>query len=259
MKIKFLGVGSAFTTADYYQSNLLITAQSGKKLLLDCGSDIRFSLNEAGINAANFGREIEAVYISHLHSDHIGGLEWVAINTYFVPNSPPPKLFMNTATMEELWNHSLQGGLKCIKGKVMHLDDYFECFPISAENRFTWEAIDFTLWRMPHVMADSRNHYSYGLLMSETGGSPNVFISTDTQFQPEFLTHIHTEVGLIFHDVETTAFRTTVHAHYDELCTLPPEIKKKMWLYHYQPKPDRDPVKDGFNGFVVKGQEFDLC
>jgi len=34
MKIKFIGVGSAFTTQDYYQSNMLITARSGKDLLV---------------------------------------------------------------------------------------------------------------------------------------------------------------------------------------------------------------------------------
>jgi hypothetical protein len=54
-----------------------------------------------------------------------------------------------------------------------------------------------------------------------------------------------------------------VHAHYDDLKTLPDEIRKKIWLMHYQPvmpiidlqKRARD---DGFAGFVEKGQIFDL-
>ena len=49
MKIIFIGVGAAFTTAEYYQSNMLIIAQSGKRMMLDCGSDARFSLNESHI------------------------------------------------------------------------------------------------------------------------------------------------------------------------------------------------------------------
>jgi len=53
MKIKFIGVGSAFTTPDYYQPNILITARTGKKLLLDCGSDARFALAECNINGYN--------------------------------------------------------------------------------------------------------------------------------------------------------------------------------------------------------------
>ncbi|MDM8523453.1 hypothetical protein QUF80_08790 [Desulfococcaceae bacterium HSG8] len=47
MKIKFLGVGSAFTTPEYYQSNMPVTSRSGKQLLVDCGGDIRFSLGES--------------------------------------------------------------------------------------------------------------------------------------------------------------------------------------------------------------------
>jgi hypothetical protein len=41
------------------------------------------------------------------------------------------------------------------------------------------------------------------------------------------------------------------------LKTLEPEIRAKMWLYHYA---DKIPTfkEDGFMGFVEKGQEFDL-
>ena len=91
MSIAFLGVGSAFTSAKDYQSNLLITAQSGKKMLIDCGSDARFSLAEWGLENNIEKLDIDAVYISHLHADHIGGLEWLAFSTYFNPNIPKPK------------------------------------------------------------------------------------------------------------------------------------------------------------------------
>lgn len=93
MKIKFLGVGPAFTTAEHYQSNMLITAGSGKRILIDCGSDIRFSLREAGIQFRYFGREIDAIYVSHLHADHIGGLEAAALVSFFDVESPKPGLF----------------------------------------------------------------------------------------------------------------------------------------------------------------------
>ena len=44
MKIIPLGVGSAFTMDDY-QTNLIIE-QNGKRLLIDAGTDIRFSLKK---------------------------------------------------------------------------------------------------------------------------------------------------------------------------------------------------------------------
>jgi ribonuclease BN (tRNA processing enzyme) len=255
MKIKFVGVGSAFTTQDYYQSNMLITARSGKKLLLDCGSDARFALAECGIYGYNVGEVIDAVYISHLHADHVGGLEWLAFSTFFNPKHKKPTLFVEEQTMRELWEHSLKGGLGRIEGHTMLLTDYFDCQPLAEDGTFSWEGIQYTLVKMPHVITGSINHYSYGLLLRENAGI-NIFITTDTTFQPKLIVEMAQKADIIFHDCETTPFNTLVHAHYNDLVTLSAALKQKMWLYHYQPQPNYKPEADGFKGFIVKGQEF---
>jgi ribonuclease BN (tRNA processing enzyme) len=296
MKIKFLGVGSAFTTPDYYQSNLLITARSGKQLLLDCGSDARFALAEYLMDERKVFDAVDAVYISHLHADHIGGMEWLAFSTYFSPQPSKLVLFMEGKLMQKMWDHCLKGGLECIEGKMMQLTDYFDCRPQAEDGTFNWEGIQCTLVKMPHIITDSRNfapnnaphfkkpsffkklgfssllkrklfaatsplnHYSYGLLLTETDGKgTSVFITTDTQFRPNIIADMAEKADIIFHDCETTPFNTPVHAHYDELCTLEAALKQKMWLYHYQPHPSYQTEADGFKGFVVKGQEFDLA
>ncbi|CAA9435206.1 MAG: Ribonuclease Z, partial [uncultured Phycisphaerae bacterium] len=71
MKLTFLGTGSAFTLANY-QSNMLLE-DSGKRLLIDCGGDARHAMAAAGYKAA----DVDALYVSHLHADHIGGIEWL--------------------------------------------------------------------------------------------------------------------------------------------------------------------------------------
>ena len=86
MKLTFAGTGSAFCmAADNFQSNMVLeTTPSGEdrpqRLLIDCGSDARHSLRNLGFMPNDF----DGVYISHLHSDHIGGLEWMALANYFV-------------------------------------------------------------------------------------------------------------------------------------------------------------------------------
>lgn len=256
MKIRFAGVGGAFSTPALYQSNMLVTAASGRRLLIDCGSDIRFSLAECGLTYENLRESLDAVYISHLHSDHIGGMEWLAISTYFHSDPWQLRLFMEGALMREMWNDALKAGLRCIEGKNMHLTDYFRCHPQAEDGSFEWENIRFTLIRMDHVISGYRNHYSYGLLIREAGG-PEILITTDTQFRPEQIVRIGERAAVIFHDCETNHFKTRVHAHYEELRALPDRIRKKTWLYHYQPNPPQQPERDGFLGFVVKGREFE--
>ncbi|MBF0102761.1 MAG: MBL fold metallo-hydrolase [Desulfobacterales bacterium] len=255
MKLKFIGRGSAFTTPEYFQSNMILIARSGKMMLIDCGGDVRFSAKQSNVSIEN----IHAVYISHLHSDHIGGMEWIGFSTYFNPKLSKPLLFMEENHMQNIWEHGLKAGMEIVTDKLVTLSDYFECHPVKEGNSFEWEGIACTLIKMPHVVSEIKTHYSYGLLLREVDYSgATVFISTDTQFQYDEIINIGKKTNIIFHDCETSFFKTGVHAHYEDLCILPPEIKQKMWLYHYQPDPIHKPEQDGFRGFVQRGQEFDF-
>jgi len=111
MKFTILGAGSAFSLKNY-QPNLLLE-QNDSRLLIDAGGDIRFSLRDVGLSSAN----IDAVYITHLHNDHIGGMEYIAFTTFFNPNKIPPKLFCHKLLLEDLWSNSLKGGLSSCRGK----------------------------------------------------------------------------------------------------------------------------------------------
>ncbi len=257
-RIQFIGVGSAFTTREYFQSNALVIAESGKKLLIDCGSQAQFALEEIGITNANVGKEIDAVYISHLHSDHIGSMEWLALVTYFNPARLRPKLFAVQTVMSDLWTKSLRGGLETLEGKIANLTDFFDCRPVRINSSFTWENIRFTPVQTVHIVSGMMIQHSYGLLMQEGTKGPKVLFTADTQFAPYQMRKFYDSVDLIFHDCETAPFKSGVHAHYDDLRTLPDKVKERIWLYHYQPNPPQDPAKDGFLGFVKKAQIFEV-
>lgn len=55
MKLTFAGVGGAFAPSTQYQSNMLLTSDEGKRLMIDCGGDARFSFGELGATNANIG------------------------------------------------------------------------------------------------------------------------------------------------------------------------------------------------------------
>ena len=160
----------------------------------------------------------------------------------------------------ELWAKSASYGLESIQGKINLLEDYFEPYPVKPNEGFNWERIVFQPVQACHIMNGFKLMDSYGLLLLDMDdpNATSVFFTGDTQFAPAQLTDFYDQADLIFHDCETLPYPSRVHAHYEDLKKLPVETKKKMWLYHYQPKPPQIPVEDGFHGFVSKGQSFQI-
>jgi len=261
MKLTFLGVGAAMAPTSMWQSNMVLE-KNGRKLLIDAGGDVRHSLKDAfpSIHPGNISTEIDAIYISHLHADHIGGLEGIALCSYFTPPRRKPVLFCDADLMDELWETSLKGGLETIEGKVADLTDFFDCRPVKANGEFEWEGVLFYPVQTLHVMSGRKFQHSYGLTFADyQGEGGRVFLTTDTQFCPRQLPKFYEQADIIFHDCETSKFPSNVHAHFNDLKTLDAAHKAKMWLYHYNsPTPEQDAVAEGFRGFVVKGQSFEL-
>jgi ribonuclease BN (tRNA processing enzyme) len=265
MKIKFLGVGGAFAPISKGNSNMMFTSDSNKHLLFDFGTTSPYIYRDEW--KMDF-RDIDGVYISHQHADHCGGLELLAFSRFFIPKTDDnnhtvkPKLFCMKNLMKELWEHSLKGGLESLQNKIMSLTDYFDCKPISENKSFDWEGYRFTPIQTVHVRSGYIIKYSYGLGVSKligpkqnvTNNYYDVYITSDTQFD-QSLIEFYKKSKLIFHDCETSIFKSYVHPNYADLKTLDIDIKNKMWLYHYGEK-IQSVHDDGFAGFVDKDQEF---
>lgn len=225
-----------------------------KKLLIDCGSDARFSLHEKGYSY----KDITDIYISHLHADHAGGLEWLALTTKFDKNCKKPHLYACETILPDLWKKTLSGGLSTLhkKTKQICLTDYFKVNSVKPNGSFEWNKIKFQLIQTIHIVNGFAFMPSFGLFAKIN--HLNVFITTDTQFIPDHYEKFYYSADVIFHDCEILPQKTGVHAHYTDLLQLPQEIKSKMWLYHYNPLKLPNAKKDGFKGFVKKGQIFDF-
>lgn len=253
MKLLFLGSGSAFTVgADNYHANILLINEQNQKLLLDCGSDIRFSLDAEGFSFV----DITDIYISHLHSDHAGGLEYIGLCTKFDPRCQKPNLYVSKDLAYQLWENTLAGGMRSVQGDINRLDSFFNVHCLKPEEGFVWDKIQFKLIKVVHIDSGWFLMPSYGLFFEIKG--KKILLTTDTQFQTDILNPYYHTADLIFHDCETSQVPTSVHAHYQELLTLSPSIKQKMWLYGYQPGKLPDASQDGFLGFVKRGQVFEF-
>jgi hypothetical protein len=266
MEMYILGSGSAFTMNNW-QSNFLIV-HNGKNLLIDCGGDVRFALSEFNLTAA----DIDAVYISHAHADHIGGLEWLGFSTLFNPTLKKPKIFGEAMVLKDLWTKSLVGGMEGLEGTKytekngdgVLLSTYFDVCPVYPNSFFSWEGIRFDIIQSVHITAKYALSNSFGLMWSDPDTNERVYLNTDCQFSPEAtMKAYYQEPQHIFQDCETSDFASGVHSNYKFLRTLPIELKSKMWLYHYQDNVitnfdewNDKAIADGFRGFVKCGSIF---
>ncbi len=254
MKLLFLGSGSAFTVgAGNYQANMLLIDPQQNKLLIDCGSDIRFSLHDAGFSH----KDITDIYISHLHADHVGGLEYIGLATLFDPACSRPNLYGSKDVLGEIWERSLSGGMRSLGNDIADLHTFFKAHKVDYQASFRWQDLTLQLVRVIHIHNGYHLMPSYGLF-GEIAGL-KVFITTDTQLRLEENGPYYEAADIIFHDCETAARSSTVHATYAELCNLPAALRRKLWLYGYQPGPLPDAVADGFCGFVKRGQCFEFA
>lgn len=251
MKLTFIGSGSAFSPMSAGNSNLLLE-ENGQKLCIDFGITAPYILrDEMGVDLS----DVSGAFLTHNHFDHDGGLGFLAFYRYFVPNKEGktvrPKLYIPSTLIGPLWDNCLKAGLDGIHGKQMHLQDYFEVISLPKNKSFCWEGIKFTPFQTVHVNMGNAIKPSYGLLIDNPKTGVKTLFSGDTNFSADSMSYLYEQCSVIYHDVECGP-RSKIHAHIDDLRTLDPEIKKKMWLYHTTARPNCE----GFLGFVEKGRSF---
>lgn len=257
MKLTFLGTGSAFTLTNYH-SNMLLDVD-GARLLIDCGGDARHAMRDLSVTST----DVDAVYISHLHADHVGGMEWLAFSTYFQPDADRPRLITHASLVDELWRHCLQGGLGKLQDQETRLATFFDVTPVGDDSvsdaleagSFDFAGVTFQLVRTVHFTIQQSPVYTYGLSWRTPGGQ-QMLLTTDTRFDAERLAPAYAQADVIFHDCETGGPPSGFHAHFSELAELPEPVRRKMWLYHYQDGRLPDATAAGFAGFVQRGQTF---
>jgi len=220
-----IGCGAAFSSLLYGQTNWILTAPTGKRMLIDPGqSAVYFARDVMGFTHLDF----DTVYVSHGHADHIGSMEWLSLMNFFMPRQDKTKtnLVCEAQLMEQLWEHALKLGLETLEKKVAIIDDFFTCQPVHDINKpIYWEGLKIEVIQTLHIMSGRKFQPSYGMIISEIpsdngveGVEPyKVFLTTDTQYCPEQLAAFYDDCDFVIHDVESAPFSSGVHAHWDKM------------------------------------------
>jgi len=88
MRVTLLGTGTPFPNAERFGSAILVEV-AGKKLLFDCGRGVVIRLTQAGVSP----KEIDGLFLTHLHSDHVVGIPDLWLSGWFLGRSKPLRIW----------------------------------------------------------------------------------------------------------------------------------------------------------------------
>jgi ribonuclease BN (tRNA processing enzyme) len=272
LRVVFIGVGSAFAKKRR-QSNILVI-QGDHHVLIDCGTQGPLALDDIGLSV----RDVSCYLPTHSHADHIGGFEEIMLLNRYHPLPRKPKLIILRDYQDLLWSKSLSGGAEYCEvhqGRSLQITDFFDILrprPIAAYGRKSWTIqygpIELLLVRTRHF-PDSALNVDESQWCSGVFINKKVWISGDTMFDLEYPERFSEAAEVMFHDCQLV--EGGVHASYQELMTLPREIRQKMFLYHYgdnwsvpetwvqnADKFTGDPLQDGFMGWAQQQVAYDF-
>jgi ribonuclease BN (tRNA processing enzyme) len=218
-----LGVGDAFS--ELFHPSALLLSCDGFKLAIDCPDMYRGILRAT---AARSGRalslaDIDTFLITHVHGDHMNGLEGVAFFKRFVEQKKL-ELVCSKEVRETIWEprlHASMGALWDGQGyRQMQFDDYFN------HREQPWES---AIQIGPFNVRSRRtiHHVPTSALLIEAAGR-TLGYSCDTAFDPGLIDFL-SPADLIIHETNFGAG----HTAYESLAALPAELRQKMRLIHY--------------------------
>ncbi|MDI7744083.1 MBL fold metallo-hydrolase [Lysinibacillus fusiformis] len=248
MKICPLGVGGAFTKNNFH--NNYIIELDEKFLLIDAGTTLRNSLPAAGYNYLS----MNYVFISHLHSDHVGGLEELVLSRFWhFENGRHAPLKTNVLVHEKLASplrNYLKNGLEN-QGRTV--DDFCDFNIMHDDETFTIGNYAFSLF-------DTTNFHADGLISAGfklSSENVNIVFSGDLkQLEASaLLKQVDANTVAIFQDISFTY--NGVHATLQEaLDYYPKSLHEKIYAMHYNDNvEDFEDVIQAANIQLVKKQE----
>ncbi|WP_025716133.1 MBL fold metallo-hydrolase [Paenibacillus sp. 1-18] len=244
LTIQMLGTGSAFAK-HYYNNNALLDSGEGK-LLIDCGTTASLALHQMGVPLP----EIDAILITHIHADHVGGLEEFGFQMNIL-HRRKPKLYIAEPLIHPLWEHTLKGGM-AQQGMIEKLEDVFEVnILIPGKSATLVSGIKVELIPTRHI--PGKNSYSLFI-------NGRLFYSADMIFDPDLLHHLVYERGCqsILHEVQLQG-AGEVHTTLDELLNLSTPLQERIHLMHYSDDMEQFREKAGVMSFLEQQRKYDLA
>lgn len=247
IRLRMAGTGNAFAKT-FFNNNAMIESPN-HRFMIDFGQTAPLALHQLDVPM----NEINDVLITHLHSDHCGGLEELAFQSMFRygHHNGKIRLWLAEDLLDPLWENTLKGGLSFEHAGMVSLDHFFDV-RLMQEGRVyaITDGLRIELVSTPHIPGKP----NYGLFINE-----HIFYSGDTVFNRPLLDHAirDRKCRVLLHECQLEG-DGAVHTTLAELLTLPDDVQARIKLMHYEDVMPNYIGKTGSMQFLEQHRLYDL-
>lgn len=219
MRVLIVGVGDAFT-ARHFGTSCVVEGPEGH-ILVDCPDSLRRALAEATMRSG-WRVDLESirdVVITHLHGDHVNGLEalgflqWLQRRTH---PAPAPRLHMGPGAAARIWERLAPA---MDQGGSATLADYFELHVLEPNAPVRIAGLEVETRPTGHPVPTTALRFA--------NGSKRFGWSADTPWDPGLIEWL-SECDLFVHETSDPP----AHTPLERLNRLPEQTRRKMRLAH---------------------------
>lgn len=241
LSARFLGVGNAGNRA-LGSAAMVLEYNDAPCLLIDCGRDTL----DAYADHYN-GALPQAVFITHTHLDHVGGLETLFYRACFAAGGRRSdiRLFVPAAIVAHLHQRIADYPNNIAEGGV-NFWDVLRLVPV--QTHFWLDGLRF----YPHAVRHHAPNSAFGLHLPGA-----FFYSGDTRPVPELMPVVAAQNETVFHDCGVRG--NPSHTGLDDvLREYDANVRARLIAYHYASLPDADVIAAAGIGVAQRGERFVL-
>lgn len=237
--LRFLGVGNA-QAVELGSASAVLERDGEPWLMIDCGGEALTAY------LAHYGGWPEAIFLTHTHLDHVGGMERLFFGTWF----DPQRRGRTTLYVPALLVPWLQMRIADYPGVLAEGGvNYWDAFRLVPHARGFWHR-DYWFDSFPvrHHQPDT----AFGL-----GLRGSFVYSGDTRPIPEMLARYAGRGEIVAHDCALSG--NPSHSGIDDLeREYPPELLSRLRLYHYGSRSDGEALLARGHAIVRPGERVEL-
>ena len=105
MRLQFVGCGDAFGSGGRFNTCLHLTGRNAN-ILIDCGASSLVAMNELAIPR----NDIDAIFLSHFHADHVGGIPFFLLEANYVSKRKRPLTIIGPPSLKSRFAAIMETG-----------------------------------------------------------------------------------------------------------------------------------------------------